>query len=172
MADQLDSNQPFSGRTQEIQREIKSLLSKLGKDESQAYDIYQELNWGSLSNHVLYSSLLIMDKNEQLMSSDQILSERNRIPDRPSGQPGTYEDPVEQSETWVRRRQPVITKDITWFINNGDSEEMRNKAREYRERILLDLYTEHVRLTGETFFPELHGLLKAEWDFSFSNEDD
>ena len=172
MPDQLECNQPFEGRTQEIKNEIKSLLIRLGKDESEIMDIYQSLNWGSLANNVLYTALLEMDKNNELMSADLILSTRNRIPDRPSGIPTTHEEQAEPSETWVRRRQPVITKDIKWFINNGASAEIRNKAQDYRQKVLLNLYTEHVRETGETYFPELHGLLKAEWDFSFSDEYD
>lgn len=172
MPDQLEFNQPFEERTQEIKNEIKSLLIRLGNNESEIMDIYQDLNWGSLANNVLYTALLAMDRNNELMSADQILSTRNRTPNKPSGRPTTQEEPAEQSETWVRRRQPVITKDIKWFINNGSSAEIRNKAQDYRQKVLLTLYTEHVRETGETYFPELHGLLKAEWDFSYSNEDD
>ncbi|MDC3008605.1 hypothetical protein OA002_00485 [bacterium] len=171
MADQLESNLPFEDRTQEIQNEILALLNIIGKDESELLEVYESLNWGSLSNSVFYSALLKMKKQEQLMSADQVLSFRNRIPNRPSGVPSTHEDIEEVSETWVRRRQPVITKDLIWFINNGETDEIRNKAREYRERVLLDLYTEHVRMTGETYFPELHRLLKAEWDFSFTGEE-
>ena len=29
---------------------------------------------------------------------------------------------------------------------------------------------EHVKMTGETYFPEMHRLLKAEWDFSYKDE--
>ena len=123
-----------------------------------------------MSNTVLYSALLEMKKRKRILTAQQILQDRNRVPQKPSNTPSTYEEPEEVSETWVRRRQPVITKDISWFVNNGDSEEIRAKAREHRERILLDLYLEHVKMTGETYFPEMHRLLKAEWDFSYKDE--
>ena len=171
MPDQLDSNLNFEDRTQEVQRSIKSLLEKIGRDENEIIIIYDQMNWGSLSNSVLYTALLEMENDLNIKSAEQILADR-RIVTRPgSREPGTDEDLEELSETWVRRRQPVITKDISWFINNGDSEEIKNKALKHRERMLLDLYLEHVKMTGETYFPELHRLLKAEWDFSYRNEE-
>ena len=170
MPDQLDSNQSFDDRTEEIKATIKSLFQDLEIDELEIPSVYLENNWGSLSNTVLYSALLEMKKRKQILTAQQILQNRNRVPQKPSNTPSTHEEPEEVSETWVRRRQPVITKDISWFINNGDSEEIRSKAREHRERILLDLYLEHVKMTGETYFPEMHRLLKAEWDFSYKDE--
>ena len=170
MSDQLDSNQAFENRTDEIKRTIHTLLEKLEINPGEISRVYAENNWGSLSNTVLYSALLQMSKQSKLLTAQQILRDRNRVPQKPSSSPSTHEDPDEVSETWVRRRQPVVTKDISWFINNGDSEEIRIKAREHRERILLDLYLEHVKMTGETYFPEMHRLLKAEWDFSYRDE--
>ena len=67
-----------------------------------------------------------MKKQEQLCQPIKF-SLRNRIPNRPSGVPSTHEDVEEVSETWVRRRQPVITKDLIWFINNGETDEIRKK---------------------------------------------
>ena len=125
---------------------------------------------GCVTETVSTALLLEMKKRNEILTAQQILQDRNRVPQRPSSAPSTHEEPEEVSETWVRRRQPVITKDISWFINNGDSEEIRAKAREHRERILLDLYLEHVKMTGETYFPEMHRLLKAEWDFSYKDE--
>ena len=170
MSDQLDSNQSFEDRTDEIRSSVHALLQKLEIDSREIPGIYQENNWGSLSNSVLYSALLEMIDKSKIFTSDQILQDRNRVPQVPSSPPSTHEDTEEVSETWIRRRQPVITKDISWFIDNGDSEEIRMKAKEHRERILLDLYLEHIKMTGETYFPEMHILLKAEWDFSYRDE--
>ena len=58
MADQLESNLPFEDRTQEIQNEILALLNIVGKDQSDLLEVYESLNWGSLSNSVFYSALL------------------------------------------------------------------------------------------------------------------
>lgn len=170
MPDQLDSNQSFEDRTDEIRSSVHALLQKLEIDSREIPRIYQENNWGSLSNTVLYSALLEMIDKSKILTSHQILQDRNRVPQIPSSPPSTHEDTEEVSETWIRRRQPVITKDISWFIDNGDSEEIRMKAKEHRERILLDLYLEHIKMTGETYFPEMHRLLKAEWDFSYRDE--
>ena len=170
MPDQLDSNKSFEDRTDEIRRSVNALLQKLEIDSREILRIYQENNWGSLSNAVLYSALLEMIERSEILTADQILQDRNRTPQIPSSPPSTHEDTEEVSETWIRRRQPVITKDISWFIDNGDTEEIRMKAKEHRERILLDLYLEHIKMTGETYFPEMHRLLKAEWDFSYRDE--
>jgi hypothetical protein len=64
-----------------------------------------------------------------------------------------------------------VTRDLAWFIQNGENEEIRLKAEEYRERILMDLYLEHVKQTGETYFPQLQQLLEAEWKFKFQGDD-
>ena len=129
MPDQLDSNQSFDDRTADSRATINSLFQDLEIDELEISSLYLENNWGSLSNTVLYSALLEMKKRNQLLTAQQILQGRNRVPQKPSNTPSTHEDPEEVSETWVRRRQPVVTKDISWFINNGDSEEIRAKAR-------------------------------------------
>ena len=128
MPDQLDSNQSFDDRTEEIQTTIKSLFQDLEIDELEIPSLYLENNWGTLSNTVLYSALLEMKRRRQILNAQQILQDRNRVPQRPSNTPSTHEEPEEVSETWVRRRQPVITKDISWFVNNGDSEEIRVKS--------------------------------------------
>ena len=47
MPDQLDSNLNFEDRTQEVQRSIKSLLEKIGRDENEIIIIYDQMNWGS-----------------------------------------------------------------------------------------------------------------------------
>ena len=167
MPDQLDSNETYENRTEETKRAITSLLGDLGIAESKKLSIYNQNNWGSLSNPVLYTALLKMSRDRELLSAEQILSERNRVPNPPAGPPSVHEEPEEVPEVWVRRRQPVIVKDVSWFINNGETKEIQTKAREYRERVLLDLYLEHVKMTGETYFPEMHRLLKAEWDFSY-----
>jgi hypothetical protein len=60
---------------------------------------------------------------------------------------------------------------LSWFIQNGETENIRLKAREYREKLLLDLYLEHVKQTGETYFPQLQQLLEAEWKFKFQGDD-
>lgn len=172
MPDQLDQFQSFESRTDEIKKLINLLIDATGSISAGAKSLYEKMEWGQLSNAVLYSALLQMKKEQVIYSAEDILSDRNRVPKPPSGRPSTAEEPEEVSETWIRRRQPVITKDISWFINNGDTNEIKQHAREYRERVLLDLYMEHVKLTGETYFPEMHRLLKAEWDFSYKSHGD
>lgn len=170
MPDQLDFNETYENRTEETKRAIASLLEDLGIAESEKLTIYAQNNWGTLSNPILYSALLQMNRAQRLMAAEEILASRNRVPRTPSSGPTIHEDVEEVPETWIRRRQPVIVKDIAWFINNGESKEIQDKAREYRERVLLNLYLEHVKMTGETYFPEMHRLLKAEWDFSYRDK--
>ena len=72
MPDQLDSNLNFEDRTQEVQRSIKSLFEKIGRDENEITIIYDQMNWGSLSNSVLYTALLEMENDLNLISADVV----------------------------------------------------------------------------------------------------
>lgn len=166
MPDQVDSWIELENRTTELKRAIAAVTEEVAGSLKTPEEIYHNLGWGSLSNPVLMTALLEMRRNSQLKDASEILKERPSIGRPETGKPSVFEDPEEESETWMRRRQSIVTKDISWFINNGETDEIKLKAREYRERVLLDLYLEHVKMTGETYFPELHRLLKAEWDFS------
>ena len=166
MADQVESWINLEDRTAELRRTVSDVCSEIAGTINSPEEIYQDLGWGSLSNPVLMTALLEMKRNQELKNVSEILQTRPSIGRRETGSATVFEDPEEESETWMRRRQSVVTKDISWFINNGESKEIMLQAREYRERVLLDLYLEHVKMTGETYFPELHRLLKAEWDFS------
>jgi hypothetical protein len=106
-----------------------------------------------------------------LQNHQEILSERGTYTDPSTGNSGVQE---EENDTIVIRRKPesIVTKNISWFIQNGETEEIRLKAKEYRERALLDLYLEHVKQTGETYFPQLQQLLEAEWKFKIHGNDE
>ena len=91
MPDQLDSNQSFDDRTEEIKATIKSLFQDLEIDELETPSVYLENNWGSLSNTVLYSALLEMKKRKQILTAQQILQYRYRVPQKPSNTPSTHD---------------------------------------------------------------------------------
>ena len=162
----------LSKRTEEIQ-ELVMQVSELAATGSTSPELlYREYNWGLTGNPVLCSALLKMRDSGTLYSHSEILAERGAYSADPSGSQGIQEE-NDDNISYRRRPESIVTRDLTWFIQNGDNEEIKLKAKEYREKALLDLYLEHVKQTGETYFPQLQQLLEAEWKFKIhSNEDD
>ncbi|MHA3961007.1 hypothetical protein [Synechococcus sp. LTW-G] len=166
MPDQVESWIALNDRTEELQMAVAKVSAELGMGSDMADNLYVDMNWGSIANHVLITALYDMQRTGELQDASEILAQRPSAPQAPSNGPGVHEEEQEPPESWIRRREAVITKDLSWFINNGETADIRLKAKEYREQVLMDLYLEHVKMSGETYFPELHRLLKAEWDFS------
>jgi hypothetical protein len=157
-------------RTEEVRELVMQVvdIATLGNEEPEL--VYREYNWGLVSNTVLCSALLEMKKDCELQTHEQILAARGTYSSDPSGQQGVQED-IDDSFSYKRKPETIITRDLSWFIQNGESAEVRLKAKEYREKLLLDLYLEHVKQTGETYFPQLQQLLEAEWKFKFQGDD-
>jgi hypothetical protein len=162
----------LKNRTEEIQE----LVSQVGKFSTQpnvsSEHLYREYNWGLTGNPVLCSALLRMRDTGTLQNHQEILSERGPYTDPSTGGAGVQEDDENDTVVIRRKQESIVTKDISWFIQNGETEDIRLKAKEYRERALLDLYLEHVKQTGETYFPQLQQLLEAEWKFKIHESDE
>jgi hypothetical protein len=158
-------------RTEEIQELVLQVGRLSSHTNTSSEHLYREYNWGLTGNPVLCSALLRMRDSGILQNHQEILSERGTYTDPSTGNSGVQE---EENDTIVIRRKPesIVTKNISWFIQNGETEEIRLKAKEYRERALLDLYLEHVKQTGETYFPQLQQLLEAEWKFKIHGNDE
>jgi hypothetical protein len=158
-------------RTEEIQELVLQVGRLSSHTNTSSEHLYREYNWGLTGNPVLCSALLRMRDSVILQNHQEILSERGTYTDPSTGNSGVQE---EENDTIVIRRKPesIVTKNISWFIQNGETEEIRLKAKEYRERALLDLYLEHVKQTGETYFPQLQQLLEAEWKFKIHGNDE
>lgn len=162
----------LSNRTEEIQELVMQVAELSTASNSSPELTYREYNWGLTGNPILCSALLKMRDTGVLCSHSQILSERGSYSADTSGGQGTQEE-NEANINYRRRPESIVTRDLAWFIQNGETEEIRLSAKEYREKALLDLYLEHVKQTGETYFPQLQQLLEAEWKFKIhSNEDD
>jgi hypothetical protein len=158
-------------RTEEIQELVLQVGRLSSHTNTSSEHLYREYNWGLTGNPVLCSALLRMRDSGILQNHQEILSERGTYTDPSTGNSGVQE---EENDIIVIRRKPesIVTKNISWFIQNGETEEIRLKAKEYRERALLDLYLEHVKQTGETYFPQLQQLLEAEWKFKIHGNDE
>jgi hypothetical protein len=158
-------------RTEEIQELVLQVGRLSSHTNTSSEHLYREYNWGLTGNPVLCSALLRMRDSGVLQNHQEILSERGTYTDPSTGNSGVQE---EENDIIVIRRKPesIVTKNISWFIQNGETEEIRLKAKEYRERALLDLYLEHVKQTGETYFPQLQQLLEAEWKFKIHGNDE
>jgi hypothetical protein len=162
----------LKNRTEEIQELVLQVGRFSTQPNASSEHLYREYNWGLTGNPVLCSALLRMRDTGILQNHQEILSKRGPYTDPSSGGTGVQEE--DENGTIVIRRKPesIVTRDISWFIQNGETEEIKLKAREYRERALLDLYLEHVKQTGETYFPQLQQLLEAEWKFKIHGNDD
>jgi hypothetical protein len=160
----------LSKRTEEIQELVMQVvdLTTMGQKEPEL--VYRECNWGLVQNTILCSSLLEMRKSGKLQNHKEIMAGRGTNSRDASGRAGVQEE-VDDNISIRRKPQTVVTRDLSWFIQNGETENIRLKAREYREKLLLDLYLEHVKQTGETYFPQLQQLLEAEWKFKFQGDD-
>lgn len=158
-------------RTEEIQELVMQVADIVYIGKKSPEDVYRDSNWGLTGNPVLCTALLQMKASGKVLSHDQILSSRGAYSKDSSGGSGIQED-IDDNINYRRRPESIVTKDITWFIQNGETEEIKLQAREYREKALLDLYLEHVKQTGETYFPQLQQLLEAEWKFRLHGNDD
>lgn len=160
----------LSKRTEEIQELVMQVVDMATMGTKEPELVYRECNWGLVQNTILCSSLLEMRRSGRLQNHMEIMAGRGTNSRDSSGSAGVQEDPDDNIN--IRRRpQTVVTRDLSWFIQNGESDNIRLKAKEYREKLLLDLYLEHVKQTGETYFPQLQQLLEAEWKFKFQGDD-
>jgi hypothetical protein len=157
-------------RTEEVQELVMQVSDILTLGEKDAELLYRECNWGLTPNTFLCSALIEMKTHEEIQTHAQIMSSRGTYTSDSSGDQGIQEE-VDVSFNYRRKPETIVTRDLAWFIQNGENEEIRLKAEEYRERILMDLYLEHVKQTGETYFPQLQQLLEAEWKFKFQGDD-
>lgn len=160
----------LGNRTEEIQELVMQVvdLTTMGQKEPEL--VYRECNWGLVQNTILCSSLLEMRKSGKLQNHMEIMAGRGTNSRDASGSSGVQEE-IDDNISIRRRNQTVVTRDLSWFIQNGESEDIRLKAKEKREKLLVDLYLEHVKQTGETYFPQLQQLLEAEWKFKFQGDD-
>jgi hypothetical protein len=162
----------LTDRTEEIQELVLQVGRFAKQTNISSEHLYREYNWGLTGNPVLCSALLRMRNTGVLQTHQEILSERGPYTDSSTGSSGVQEEDENDTIVIRRKQESIVTRDISWFIQNGETEEIRLKAKEYRERALLDLYLEHVKQTGETYFPQLQQLLEAEWKFKIHGNDD
>lgn len=170
MADQQQWTD-LKDRTEEIQELVMQVCELSSQSNKSPELLYREYNWGLTGNPVLCSALLKMRSSGELYNHQQILSERGSYSADTSGDHGIQEE-IDDNISYRRKPESITTKDITWFIQNGETEDVKLKAKEYREKALLDLFMEHVKQTGETYFPQLQQLLEAEWKFRIHANDE
>lgn len=159
-------------RTDEVRDLVKQVAKATGSGIFTAEELYERNNWGITTNAALCAALLKMKEQGYPMTHDEILSERNKRQSTPSGDPGVYENDIDDTTIVQKKPESIVTRQVLWFMNNGDTQEIRLRAKEQREKALLELYLEHVEMTGETYFPQLQQLLESEWRFGFSGNDE
>lgn len=159
-------------RTGEIQDLVKQVAVATGEGIVSPSELYERNNWGITTNAALCAALLKMKAQGYPISHEEILAERNKLNTRPSGNPGVYDDDIDDTTIVQKKPESIVSRPVIWFMNNGENQDIRLKAKEIREQALLDLYLEHVELTGETYFPQLQQLLESEWKFGFTGNDE
>ena len=162
--------QELSARTREVIELVIQISDLATRVEKEAEVVYRDCNWGLVPNSMLYSALLEMREKGTLETHDQIIANRVAYTADSSGATGIQENSDDSFKVRIKP-ETIITKNLSWFIQNGENEDTRLKAIEARERLLLDLYIEHVKETGETYFPQLQQLLESVWNFKFKGED-
>ncbi len=160
----------LSQRTEEIQELVLQIVDLGTTGATNPELVYRENNWGLVQNSILCSALLEMQRSGKLQNQSEIMASRGTNTSDASGPSGVQEE-IDDSTPVRRKQESVVTKDLKWYIQNGVNSEIRLIAKEYREKLLLDLYLEHVKQTGETYFPQLQQLLEAEWKFKYKGDD-
>lgn len=162
--------QDLSSRTQEVIELVIQIADLTTRGEKEADLVYRDCNWGLVPNSMLYSALLEMREKGTLETHEQIMANRGSYTADSSGATGVQEDSDDSFKVSIKS-ETIITKNLAWFIQNGANKDIKLKAKEVRERLLLDLYIEHVKETGETYFPQLQQLLESVWNFKFKGDD-
>ena len=123
---------------------------------SSCFVMYKHLNWGYLTDPVLFRGLIECRRLNRLMTAEQIQSltqERKDPPDDPTQEDGGVA--VQLPPT------PQISTSLEWFMAQAPNQKIKDEAWDQYQIRLLDLYMAHVSLTGETYYPSVAADLKA-----------
>ncbi len=155
----------LSQRSSDVQDKVNEVF-KLYADSSifrEPIDLYLEQEWGSLEQSVLYRGLLECKRRQELLSAITIINlmpTSNHVED-----PGVQEDEIEEPIVVTPPTNTQIGKPLKWFRAQPPNSKIKDSAEDQYRLRLLDLYISHVNKTGETYFPRLEQMLRANAEF-------
>ena len=158
---------PFAKRPPDIQQKVNQAYEQLA-DKSiyeDALDLYSEKDWGSLTEGSLYRGLLEGQRKKKILTAKEINNLRPPVPEKDEIEKGIQED---VDEVGIKVRTPKPDKEVQslkWFRSNAPTTKIKEDSDDQYRIRLLDLYVSHVNETGETYFPRLEQMLRANAEF-------
>ena len=156
---------PLNQRSSDIQEKVTEVYELYADSQilREPIDLYLEQEWGSLEQSVLYRGLLECKRRQELLSAKTII---NLVPTpTPVDDLGAQEDEVEEPIVVTPPIKTQIGKPLKWFRAQPPNSKIKDSAEDQYRLRLLDLYISHVNKTGETYFPRLEQMLRANAEF-------
>ena len=156
---------PLNQRSSDIQEKVAEVYGLYADSQifREPIDLYLEQEWGSLEQSFLYRGLLECKRRQELLSAKTII---NLIPTpTPVDDLGAHEDEVEEPIVVIPPIKTQIGKPLKWFRAQPPNSKIKDSAEDQYRLRLLDLYISHVNKTGETYFPRLEQILRANAEF-------
>ena len=156
---------PLNQRSSDIQEKVKEVFELYADSQifREPIDLYLEQEWGSLEQSILYRGLLECKRSQELLSARAMI---NLIPIPTSvDDPGAQEDEAEEPIVVTPPNNTQIGKPLKWFRAQPPNSTIKDSAEDQYRLRLLDLYISHVNKTGETYFPRLEQMLRANAEF-------
>ena len=156
---------PLNQRTDDIKAKVNEIYNRYADKEifKEAIDLYLDQEWGSLEQAVLYRGLLECKRRERILTATSMIE---LIPQpTPSSERGAQEDEIEEPIVVINPNNAQIGKPLKWFRAQPPNSKIKDEAEDQYRLRLLDLYISHVNETGETYYPRLEQMLRANAEF-------
>ena len=156
---------PFNKRSTDIQDKVNEIYKHYADIQifKEPIDLYLEQDWGSLEQSVLYRGLLECKRRKEILSAVAII-ELSPSPTKVS-QIGAQEDDIEEPIVVTSPNIAQIGQPLKWFRAQPPNSKIKEEAEDQYRLRLLDLYISHVNETGETYYPRLEQMLRANAEF-------
>ena len=156
---------PLNQRTTDIKEKVDQIYNLYADKQifEEAIDLYLDQEWGSIEQSVLYRGLLECKRNQEILSATDMVE---LIPQPILGNEfGAQEDEIEEPIVVINPNNAQVGKPLKWFRAQPPNSKIKNEAEDQYRLRLLDLYISHVNETGETYFPRLEQMLRANAEF-------
>ena len=156
---------PLNQRATDIKDKVNQIHNIYSDKQifSEAVDLYLGQEWGSLEQSVLYRGLLECKRKQEILPATAMV----KLLPQPivSREVGAQDDEVEEPIVVTTPNNAQIGKPLKWFRAQPPNSKIKNEAEDQYRLRLLDLYISHVNETGETYFPRLEQMLRANAEF-------
>lgn len=156
---------PFNQRPADVKDKVNQIYNLYADKHifNEAIDLYLDQEWGSIEQSVLYKGLLECGRKQVILPASAMVK---LIPQPIIGiEPGAQEDEIEEPIIVPKPNNAQVGKPLKWFRAQPPNSKIKNEAEDQYRLRLLDLYISHVNETGETYFPRLEQMLRANAEF-------